>query len=107
MRETYQVQYAPQAYEDLNAIFSYIARVLQAPQAAKDQTDHIQKAILSLGFMPARHPAVDWEPWASMHVHQCPVDRYKVFYMIDEEAACVTVIRIVYGGRSIKEIVLP
>ncbi|MCI9640001.1 MAG: type II toxin-antitoxin system RelE/ParE family toxin [Emergencia sp.] len=102
MSEQYKVIYSPQAADDLKAIYSYIAFELLVPDTAKNQVNRIRKQIRSLDFMPARFPIVDWEPWQSMKMHKIPIDNFIVFYLIDSDYLCVTIIRIVYGGRDIE-----
>ncbi|WP_338546357.1 type II toxin-antitoxin system RelE/ParE family toxin [Emergencia sp. JLR.KK010] len=102
MSEQYKVIYSPQAADDLKDIYSYIAFELLVPDTAKNQVNRIRKQICSLDFMPARFPIVDWEPWQSMKMHKIPIDNFIVFYLIDSDHLCVTIIRIVYGGRDIE-----
>lgn len=104
MNERYKVTYAPQAVDDLKDIYSYIAFELFVPDTAKNQVNRIRTEIRSLDFMLARFPIVDWEPWQSMKMHKVPVDNFIVFYLIDSDNLCVTIIRIVYGGRDIETI---
>ncbi len=40
-----------------------------------------------------------------MGVRRVPVDRYTVFYRIDEKTAVVTIIRIFYSGRNLKDMI--
>lgn len=74
MIETYNVNYSPQALEDLRDIYSYIAFELLVPDTAKNQVNRIRKEIRSLDFMPSRFSIVDWEPWKSMEMHKLPID---------------------------------
>ncbi len=105
MSEQYKVIYSPQAADDLKDIYSYIAFELLAPDTAKNQVNRIRKEIRSLDFMPARFPIVDWKPWQNMKMHKVPVDNFVIFYFIDSDHLCVTIIRIVYSGRDIESIV--
>lgn len=101
----YRVQYAADAMEDLRSIYHYIAHELQAPQATQGQVDRIRKMIRSLENAPTRFLAVNWEPWHKMGMRKVPVDRYMVFYLVDEPQETVTVVRIFYCGRNIREII--
>ncbi|EEJ53569.1 plasmid stabilization system protein, RelE/ParE family [Mobiluncus mulieris 28-1] len=101
MSDIYRVIYAPLAYLDLRDIYAYIALDLESPDAAQNQIDRIQDQVSTLEFMPYRHAVVDWEPWRSQEVHRLPVNRYVVFYTIDEPIRLVTVIRVVYSGRNL------
>ena len=106
MRDSYNITLSPAALEDLRQIYAYIAFELLAPEAAKGQIDRIRGTVRSLNYMPTRYPVVDWEPWESMKMHKTMVDRYIAFYTIDDENMIVNVVRIVYGGRNIKQIAI-
>lgn len=101
----YRVQYSPAAYDDLRAIYRYIAFELMVEETARAQTERIRYAIRALGTFPQRYRAVDWEPWASRGMRQMPVDHYCIFYRIDETGGIVTIVRIFYAGRDIKNII--
>lgn len=101
----YRVQYSAEAVEDIRNIHRYIADELRAPQAARKQVDRIRKMIRSLNDSPFRFTALEWEPWASMGMRRVSVDRYLVFYLVQNAESTVTVIRIFYSGRNIEEIV--
>ena len=104
MSKHFRVIYSSEAFEDLKSIYSYIAVKLKAHDTAKKLTDRIRNEIRSLGEMPERYAQVDWEPWASMGMHKLPIDNYVVFYLVDNEAMCVSIVRIFYGGRDIETI---
>lgn len=105
MTETYTVLYSAEALDDLREIYAYIANELLAPETAAAQINLIRKEVRSLDFMPARYMLVKWEPWHSMKMHQLPVDNFIVYYLVDDENAAVTVVRIFYGGRDIEGII--
>lgn len=104
MNEPYKVIYSPQATDDLKNLYAYIAFERLVPEIAKNQVNRIRKAIRSLDFMPMKFPVVEWEPWHSMKMHKVPVDNFVVFYLIDSERLCVTIIRIIYSGRDMESI---
>lgn len=105
MTENYIVSYSQDSLDDLIGIYSYIADELLVPETAARQVSRIREEICSLDFMPARYALVEWEPWHSMRIHQLPVDNFIVYYLIDDDASTVTVVRIFYGGRDIKGII--
>ena len=94
MSDAYRVAYAPEALDDLKAIYTYLAQVLQA----------LRSQIRALDQLPARYPLVDWAPWNRMGMQKMPVGNFVVFYTVDRESAAVTVIRIVYGGRDLESL---
>lgn len=105
MTADYVVRYAQDALDDLRDIYSYIAHELLVPETATRQVERIRKEVRSLDFMPARYALVEWEPWHSMGLRQLPVNNFIVYYLIDDEAGTVTVVRIFYGSRDIKGVV--
>lgn len=96
--------YSPEARNDLRAIYSYIRNVLKEPETAKEQSVRIREQIKTLDTFPGRNTSVDWEPWLSMGMRKMPVDNYVVFYLTDEKTLSVIIVRIVYGGRNMSEI---
>lgn len=104
MKEEYSVLYAPQALEDLRDIASYLSITLHAPDSAKTLTRRIRKMVRSLDTFPGRHPLVDWEPWQSMQLRHVPIENFIIFYQVDSGAKTVSILRIVYGGRDLEQI---
>lgn len=100
----YSVVYSPAAKDDLFGIYSYIAQQLLVSQTATNQVNRIRNAIRSLETYPGRHSIVDWEPWLSLGMRKLPVDNYIVFFYADEAAKEVRIVRIVYGGRDLQNI---
>lgn len=105
MTENYTVSYSGDALNDLREIYTYIANELLVPETADAQVGRIRKEVRSLDFMSARYALVEWEPWHSMGMYQFPVNNFIVYYLVDDEAGTVTVVRIFYGGRDIEGIV--
>ena len=99
---TWNVFYTDSAQRDLQSIYDYIADVLLEPDIANKQTDRLIYAADSLEHMPFRYRLCDYEPWRSKGLRVMPVDNYVVFYMPDESQSTVAIIRIMYGGRDIK-----
>lgn len=102
--DRYSIVYSPAAKEDLFGIYSYIATQLLVPQTAANQVNRIRNTIRSLEHHPRLHSIVDWEPWLSLGMRKLPVNNYIVFYYADETAKEVRIVRIVYGGRDLKNI---
>ncbi len=102
MSKIFRVDYSPEALDDVRAIYSYIAFHLKERDTARRQAGKIRSEIRALKEMPERYAPVDWEPWASMGMRRLPVDRYVVYYLVDQAAQLVSVVRIVYGGRDIE-----
>lgn len=100
----YRVEYSQEALVDIKSIYTYISQILHAPLTARRQVNRIRKEIRDLEAFPTRYVLVEWEPWASMKMHRLPIDNYVVFYLVDEQAMAVKIVRIVYGGRNLENL---
>ena len=92
----YKVLISPQAYEELEAIYKYIAMSLLSPAAANSTLEAIKNAILSLDEMPI---VVLLEKSADMPMlgyRQLFVKNYTVIYRVDEKDKAVIIITIRY-----------
>lgn len=98
---SYTVNITDAADNDLRAIFAYIAFELQSYQNAVGQLARLESEILSLSEMPERYRRCDKEPWRSRGLRRMAVDNYCVFYIPDNDARTVEIIRVMYGGRDI------
>ena len=100
----YRVEYSQEALVDIKSIYTYISQILHAPLTARRQVNRIRKEIRDLEAFPTRYVLVEWEPWARMKMHRLPIDNYVVFYLVDEQAMAVKIVRIVYGGRNLEDL---
>lgn len=100
----YRVEYSQEALVDIKSIYTYISQILHAPLTARRQVNRIRKEIRDLEAFPTKYVLVEWEPWASMKMHRLPIDNYIVFYLVDEQAMAVKIVRIVYGGRNLEDL---
>lgn len=99
MRE-YKVMISKAADADLEKIADYIAISLQEPATALKQMGRMKDALLSLQAMPQRHSVVYDKYLASRGVRLLLVDNYLVFYTVNNAAATVSIVRILYGRRE-------
>lgn len=97
----YEVETTDQAETDLREIYEYIAFELLSPDNASGQLVRLEAHIEGLGEFPEKFRRYDKEPWHGRGMRVMPVDNYLVFYILDEVAAHVTVIRIMYAGRDV------
>ncbi len=97
----YEVEITEQAETDLREIYEYIAYELLTPENASEQLDHLEAHIVSLGEFPEKFRRYEKEPWHGRGMRVMPVDHYLVFYIPNEEASLVTVIRVMYAGRDV------
>jgi toxin ParE1/3/4 len=99
------VLYTTKALRDLKDIFNYIDQEFCARQVAINQIKRIQKEIALLDIMPNRYELIGWEPWASLGIRSFPVDNFIVYYLVDLKKKNVSILRVVYAGRDIRNII--
>ena len=97
-----RIFYTKKAKQDLRDIYEYIAYELLVPETASEQTRRIMKEIKTLDEMPRRYRLYEEEPWHSEEIRFFPVDNYLVFYQPNESQNTVSIVRIMYGERDIK-----
>lgn len=99
----YEVLVADRADQDLREIFEYIAFELLSYDNAVRQLERIEAAIERLDTFPEGYRLYEDEHWNRRNLRVLPVDNYVVFYIPDNDNLTVTIIRVIYGGRNIKE----
>jgi toxin ParE1/3/4 len=99
----YEVITTNQADADLRGVYEYIAFELLSPDNAAGQLDRLEEHIIGLENFPEKFRVYGKEPWHSRGLRVMPVDNYLVFYIPDNEAGIVTVIRVMYAGRNVED----
>jgi plasmid stabilization system protein ParE len=85
---------------DLHGILQYITNVLKAPVAARRIYQSIKTQIKTLEEFPQRCKLVDDELLAVRGVRSLSVENYIAFFVIDESAREVHVLRVLYSRRE-------
>ena len=98
------INYSEKAFNDLRAIYEYIAFELCVPNTASQQVKRIMDSIKKLDEMPLMHPLCPDEPLKSQKIRFFPIDNYLVWYQPNEELKVVNIVRIMYGGRDLSKI---
>jgi toxin ParE1/3/4 len=102
--KTWLVEYTAPAESDIEDIFCYIARSFHVPETALDQVLRIEQHISELDTMPERYPIFDDDRPAELSLRRMNVDNYAVLFHLNEEARTASIIRVLYGGRDIREV---
>ena len=101
---TYKVIVAPEAIEDMQRHYDYIAYEKQSIINAESQLSRIKEEIIKLDTLPNGFRVYPYEPWHSRGLRYFPVDNYLVFYTVDEEAKEVHVLKVVGGQMDLTQI---
>jgi len=100
----WNINITAQAEADLRGIYEYISFTLLEPGVAEKLLNRIIAAINSLTQMPARYAVYEKEPMKSRGLRRMNVGNYAVFFTPVEEWNKVVILRVLYGGRNIDEI---
>ena len=101
---TYKVVIAPEAIDDMQRHYDFLAYERKSIRNAEAQLSRIQKEILNLDLLPNGFRRYSKEPWHSRGLRYFPVDNYLVFYMVDEENHIVNVMRVIGGRMDLDQI---
>ena len=101
----YKIIIEDPAISDLHGIHNYIAQTLKAPDTAKRIFFSIKEKIKTLDQFPLRCQLVNDESLAAQGIRILPAENYLVFYVVDETAKSVNVLRILHNRREWKQLV--
>lgn len=98
--DNYKVQLYPQAYRDIDNIYSYIANNLSEPAMAEKLVNAIESAILSLNNMPERGAIRKNGIYANQDYRQLLIKNYLVIYRVLKAKKEVHIITIKYAKSN-------
>ena len=96
----YRIHITGKAERDLNEAADYIEFTLLNRQAADNLLDRVEEEIGGLAFMPEKFKTVDDPVLAAWGIRLIVINNYLAFYVIDEEAKIVHIVRFLYGKRN-------
>lgn len=100
----YKIEYLPSASQDMVDIVVYIALNLANPSAAEKLTVKFEKACEKLAEFPyAYHVYTPVKPLKHEY-RQVVVNKYNMFYWVDEGRKKVVIARVIYGKRDFSKI---
>lgn len=100
----YSLFLTEQAKSDLAEIYSYISVELKSKKSAENVIDALHQAMKGLLLMPSRYHQFPNEPWLSEGVRYFTVRNYSIFYTVDENNLCVSVVHVIYGKRNLPRV---
>ena len=104
MGKKYDVVFALAAAEDLDQIYRYISEELFASQVAEGLMAKIEQSILHLGDYPYSCPIVSEALVSRKKYHKLVVDRFIVFYTVNDAKKKVEIARVVYALRAYRDL---
>jgi addiction module RelE/StbE family toxin len=98
-----EIKYLPSFQHDLNAIVEYITYTLQAPGAASNLLDDLEKSINDLKGFPFAHRLYRPVKPIPAGYRVLTVKNYLVFYIVIEET--IEIHRIIYKKRNLSQLI--
>ena len=104
MASTFSVVFTFTARNDVDNICTYIAERLSNPTAASRFSDRITSFAKSLSSFPKRY-RVRKKNRKGQEIRYMPSDNFVIMYYVDDVRLMVNVIRVVFAGRNIDEMI--
>ena len=96
----YSVEFTPIAMSDLEEIYIYIATQLHNETSADSIIDKIKHKIKQLETFPLSGAVVQDNLWSCKGYRMLVIDKYLIFYKVEEDEKLVIIVRIIYGSRN-------
>ena len=97
----YKISYLPIALEDLKGIVRYIAHTLEAPRAAANLVQKIDRELIKISDNPFRCHVYSPLSILKYEYRVLNVNNYSLFYVIEKEK--VEIHRVLHSKMNIKE----
>jgi len=97
------IVYLPSFQQDLDAIIDYIIYTLEAPQAASNLLDELEKSINDLKMFPLAHRLYRPIKPIAVEYRVLAVKNYLVFYVALEKT--IEIHRIIYKKRNLSQLI--
>lgn len=104
MANKFSLYIYPQAAEDMDSIFDYIADELKNPDAALKQIDDFEKLFDTVCSAPLSCPLINNEFVKDPTLRKLIVNNYIAFYRPDAERERIEVVRVLYGMMDFKNL---
>ena len=94
----HKIVYLPLAEEDILEAVEYISYVLEAPQAASDLLDALDKAVSIIAEYPYAHELYKTDRPMRDEIRKVPIKNYVLYYAVFQDR--VEVRRFLHGRRD-------
>ena len=101
----YSVEFTPIAMSDLEEIYIYIATQLYNERSASGIIDKIKDRIKQLETFPLSGAMVQDNVWPCKGYRMLVIEKYLVFYKVDEDEKLVIIVRVLCGLRNYPEVI--
>jgi addiction module RelE/StbE family toxin len=98
--DEYEVRVTRQALEQMKEIVHYISYDLMSPAAADNLLDKFKAEILKLSSLPKKYALIEEEPWRTEGIRKMAVQKFLIYYWVDDDNSRVQVTAVIYGRRD-------
>lgn len=98
--KNYNVIIQPIAQRDMQNIGDYIAHTLYNPQAAVKLIDAFTEQFSRIANFPTSGKPLEYNLPLEYEYLQAFVEKYIIFYTVNEKTETATIMRILYGGSD-------
>lgn len=104
MDSEYSYRFSEKSVADLDEIVSYLTGKLANPQAADDFLNEVEKTIHQLRVFPETGALVLNDFLPNIGLRKTVIGNYIMYYLPNHSEHMVYIVRLVYGKRSLEEI---
>ena len=101
----YKLSYLPVAKQDITSIVTYIAEKLDAPKAAIELLDDIEKTVEKLRDFPYMYKVYQSVGPLEHEYRVISIKNYLIFYVVLEQAKIVEIHRVIYAKMDVSKII--
>lgn len=95
----YKVQFTQSGKDDMRGMKEYILRTFQYRELGQNFTKKMKKAVEKLKVFPTGYDAIDLR-YKGYEIYLKPYQNHLFFFVVDEQGATVTVLRVLQDGMN-------
>lgn len=101
---SYTIDITKKFEDDISAVTDYFLHNLYNSAAAERLISKTEKTILQIGDNPLLFPLYHDEKIAEKGYRYTVISNYLLFYSVDESKKIIHILRFIYGGRNVSDI---
>ena len=106
MPSKYKYFLTPLAVSDIDEALAYISGDLASPTAAVNLLSQIEETIDRSCSFPLAYPDCSYFMIQDKNIRHAPIKNYLLFYEVDENRACIRILRFRYSAMDLTKIEL-
>ncbi len=98
--EKYNIKTSKKAKSDIQSNLKYIKYTLKNNTATEKLAKDVDKAIVSLSYMPGRYALIDLGERTYLGVRAMILRKYKIYYFVNDENSTVEILRMLHSRQD-------